>query len=262
MTATFDAAASAIETAEETPDASIDQVFSKNTPLDLHSGKPSRPIPLFVGDKTVARPESRSNVAKEAGVFRAMARKILTQLPGDGPAAMFLTSPTDGEGKTETILPLAEALVEESGRRAILVDANLRRPDLTREWRFSSRRGIFDVLTGDADWWEAVQETGIPKLSIMVNNGLPRRGSMVVQPLAFSELLDKLKAEYRLILIDAASLSHAESVPMMQHCQGVYLTVRLGHSTRRAVREASRVVAKAGGKLLGCIAVGDVLESA
>ena len=104
-----------------------------------------------------------------------MARKILAQLPGEESAALFFTSPTDGEGKTETILPLAEALIEESGRRTILVDANLHRPDLTREWQFSSRRGIFDVLVGEADWWEAVQETGLPKLSIMLNNGLPRQ---------------------------------------------------------------------------------------
>jgi Mrp family chromosome partitioning ATPase len=196
---------------------------------------------------------------EERGAFGAMARNVLAQLPGEGPAAIFFTSPTDGEGKTETILPLAEALIEESGRRTILVDANLHRPDLTREWRFNSRKGIFDVLAGEADWWEAVQETGIPKLSILLNNGLATRQGIIAQPLAFSELLDNLKREYRLVLIDGASLAHQETIPMVRHCQGVYLVVRLGHSRPRAVREARRVIEQAGGKLLGCIAVGDVL---
>ena len=162
----------------------------------------------------------------------------------------------DGEGKTETILPLAEALIAESGRRAILVDANLHHPDLTQQWQFTSRKGIFDVLTGEADWWEAMQETGLPKLSILLNNGLPPH-AIVSQPLAFSELLEKLKREYRLVLIDAASLAHAESIPMVRHCQGVYLVVRLGYSNRRTVREARQVIAQAGGNLLGCIAIGE-----
>ena len=215
---------------------------------------------------TVAEPEIPTNLKlfaaepetkKDRGAFGAMARNILAQLPGEEAAALFFTSPIDGEGKTEMILPLAEALIEESGRRTILVDANLPRPDLTREWNFTSRNGIFDVLAGNADWWDAVQETGIPKLSILLNNGLPQK-AIVAQPLAFSELLENLKREYRLVLIDAASLAHDESIPMLRHCQGVYLVVRLGHSNRRVVREARQVVDRAGGNLLGCIAVGGV----
>jgi Mrp family chromosome partitioning ATPase len=261
MNATLDEAESAIADAEEAPNELIAQAFSQNSPLALGKGQEARPIPLFKGDKTV-KPDPKPGTGKDPGAFLSMARNILAQLPGEESAALFFTSPTDGEGKTETILPLAEALIEESGRRTILVDANLHCPDLTREWQFSSRRGIFDVLVGEADWWEAVQETGLPKLSIMLNNGLPRKNAIVSQPLAFSELLEKLKGEYRLVLIDAASLSHAESIPMLRHCKGVFLVVRLGHASRRVVRDAGRVIAKAGGKLLGCIAVGDVLEPA
>jgi Mrp family chromosome partitioning ATPase len=236
-------------------------------PDDFEIFSESNRQPRFLLDE----PESKNNSIflidkpakkKDPGVFGVMARNVLAALPAEGSAALFFTSPTDGEGKTETILPLAEALIAESGRRTILVDANLARPDLTREWRFNSRKGIFDVLTGEADWWEAVQETGLPKLSIMLNNGLSRQNAVIAQPLAFSELLENLKREYRLVLIDAASLAHAESIPMLRLCQGVYLVVRLGHSSPRTVREARQVVDQAGGKLLGCIAVGDVLAQA
>lgn len=195
---------------------------------------------------------------KDRGVFGTMARNLLAQLPHGEAAAVLFTSPTGGEGKTESILPLAEALIEESGRRTILVDANLHHPDLTHEWLFDSRKGIFEVLTGEADWWDAVQETGIQKLSILINNGLPEKNSIVTQPLAFSELLENLKREYPLVLIDAASLAHDESIPMVRHCQGVCLVVRLGHSSRQMVHESQQIIDQAGGKLLGFIAVGNV----
>jgi Mrp family chromosome partitioning ATPase len=214
--------------------------------------------PASTEKATATAPESE----KAASAFAAMARNVLAQLPVEGSAALLFTSPTDGEGKTETILPLAEALIAESGRRTILVDANLRHPALTNEWRVTSRKGIFDVLTGEADWWDAVQETGLPKLSILWNNGLPQENAIVAQPLAFSELLENLKREYPLVLVDAASLSRDESIPMVRCCEGVYLVVRLGHSTRRTVREARKVIGQAGGKLLGCIAVGGLTEAA
>lgn len=204
-----------------------------------------------------AKSPAEAEPPRDAGLFGAMAQNILAQLSGVTPAVLFFTSPADGEGKTETIPPLAEALVKASGLRTIMVDANLHRPALTREWQFSSRRGIFDVLVGEADWWEAVQETGYPNLSILLNNGLPREHTIVSQPLAFSELIENLKREYQLVLIDAASLGHAECIPMLHFCTGVYLIVRLGLSSPRAVREASQLVARSGGNLLGCIAVGD-----
>jgi Mrp family chromosome partitioning ATPase len=240
-------------TAENSSESGINSVPAKSK-LDYHV--------LFEESKIASEPFAVVNkpAIKEAqGVFGAMARNILAQLPEKNSSAILLTSPTDGEGKTETILPLAEAIVEASGRKTILVDANLHHPDLTQEWQITPRRGIFEVLAGEADWWEAVQETGLPNLSILANTGL-RQNAVVARPLAFSELLETLKREYQLVLIDAASLAHVESVPMIRYCQGVYLIVRLGVSSRRVVKEASQIVVQAGGNLLGCIAVGDVLS--
>lgn len=262
---------------EELPPTAIERAAATVEPSAQATVVPEASVPAAPAQQAaeagLAVPERRGVRAEHASAatpdsekataaFGAMARNILAQLPAEGSAAILFTSPTDGEGKTETILPLAEALIAESGRRTILVDANLRHPALTNEWRVTSRKGIFDVLTGDADWWDAVQETGLPKLSILWNNGLPRENAIVAQPLAFSELLENLKREYRLVLVDAASLSRDESIPMVHCCEGVYLVVRLGHSTRRTVKESRKVIAEAGGKLLGCIAVGGFTDAA
>ena len=44
---------------------------------------------------------------------------------------------------------------------------------------------------------------------------------------------------------------------MLRHCDGVCLVVRLGHTPRRAVKEAARVISICGGQFLGCVVVGD-----
>ncbi|MGD0383558.1 MAG: hypothetical protein ABSA77_08565 [Thermoguttaceae bacterium] len=69
--------------------------------------------------------------------------------------------------------------------------------------------------------------------------------------------LEKLKTRYQLVLIDAPSLTNAQTSAMISRCYGVYLLVRLGYATPYDVCEAVRVIQQSGGRLLGCIALGD-----
>ncbi|MGA2060385.1 MAG: hypothetical protein ABSG67_07890 [Thermoguttaceae bacterium] len=69
-------------------------------------------------------------------------------------------------------------------------------------------------------------------------------------------VLEKLKKQYQLVLIDAPSLAQVHTAAMIPHCDGVYLVIRLGYTTPYAVREALRVIQQCGGRLLGSIAVG------
>jgi hypothetical protein len=69
-------------------------------------------------------------------------------------------------------------------------------------------------------------------------------------------VLEKLKKQYQLVLIDAPSLAESRTAAMIPHCDGVYLVIRLGYTTPYDVREALRVIKQSGGRLLGSIAVG------
>ena len=68
-------------------------------------------------------------------------------------------------------------------------------------------------------------------------------------------VLEKLKKQYQLVLIDAPSLAEVHTAAMIPHCDGVYLVIRLGYTTPYDVREALRVIKQSGGRLLGSIAV-------
>ena len=67
--------------------------------------------------------------------------------------------------------------------------------------------------------------------------------------------IEHLREGWPLVLVDMPSLEHVESAAMMRRCDGVYLVVRLGHTARRAVAEAARVIERSGGRLLGCVVV-------
>ena len=68
--------------------------------------------------------------------------------------------------------------------------------------------------------------------------------------------VEQIREGWPLTLLDMASLEHAETVSLLRHCDGVCLVVRLGHTARRAVAEAGRVISASGGRLLGSVVVG------
>jgi hypothetical protein len=75
----------------------------------------------------------------------------------------------------------------------------------------------------------------------------------------WGNLLEQLKTRYQLVLINAPSLTNAQTATAISQCDGVYLVIRLGYSTSYEVGESVRVIQQAGGRLLGSIAIGEKL---
>ena len=67
--------------------------------------------------------------------------------------------------------------------------------------------------------------------------------------------VDRWRADWPLVLLDAASLQHTDSWPMLERCDGVYLVVCIGYTKRRALRQAVSAFRSRGIALLGCVAM-------
>ncbi len=192
--------------------------------------------------------------AREA--FRPLAENILPELPTDRGTALLFTSPSDREGKTTTVLSLADALLEQIRDKVLLVDANLRNPELAARLGVETVCGLAHVLTGVANWQQVVRHTSLPRLDLLPGTGYSPFGARLPWRLDLKPLLEQLCQEYRAVLIDGPSLAYREVAPMAAQCSGAYLIVRLDHSTRRQVDQSIRVIEVCGGRLLG----GVVLE--
>jgi Mrp family chromosome partitioning ATPase len=191
-----------------------------------------------------------------AGVDARLIEHVLWQVSRGGPAVLMLTSPEDGMGTTDVLSVLAEALVERLEGELLLVDGDLQRPELSSRWGVAADEGLGDVLLGTARWRHVVRPTAVPRLSILpgvkrpaAENRLPGRWNLV------DALWQALGNCYRLVLVDTASLAHEEAVQLARHGTGTYLVVRLGHTSRRALRESVEVLQRCGGRLLGCVVI-------
>ena len=67
--------------------------------------------------------------------------------------------------------------------------------------------------------------------------------------------IDRWRADWPLVLLDAVSLRHAEAWPMLTRCDSEYLVVCIGQTKRRALRQAASAFRARGVPLLGCVAM-------
>jgi Mrp family chromosome partitioning ATPase len=217
------------------------QTWSVPAEVDAASGEPA---------DVFAEPPVIEPVGSDP--YAAAAWQILRQLPEGRAQIVLFTSPGDGHGKTITLARLVPHVARSFSGSVLVVDANSRNPDLARWLEVAVTWRLTDVLAGATHWMNAVRPTALPRVSLLPGGTETSRRSNAQ---AAASLLRELAGHYDLVLVDASSLAQAGAAQLAASCDGTCLVVRLGEGTRRVVREAVRVVNRAGGRLLGCIAI-------
>lgn len=195
---------------------------------------------------TVAPPQViwPSDIDAEQSLQAAeMASRILRQWPPDRATILAVTSAGPGDGKTRLLTALAPQLARRVAGGVLVVDANVCHPSLT---------ALATILPDAAKQPGVVYPTDRRRLSFLpapdgrrdVCESLDRFGG------------ESLRDGWSLVLIELPSLADAEAIELSRHCDGVYLAVRLGHTSRRALNRAVKTLRGAGGRLAGCLVAG------
>src|SRR4029078_12978620 len=87
----------------------------------------------------------RGTAVSEA--YRELRTAILLSSPGHPPRQIMVTSALPEDGKSSTAINLAVVLAQ-SGRRVLVVDADLRRPRLHPVFGRGGERGLSTILSG------------------------------------------------------------------------------------------------------------------
>jgi len=222
-------------------------------------GKETAPGVSLQGDvpaKPATKPQPDRTSERPASVYDDLAEKILARLPADRPASLMFTSPDDGDGKTSMLLWLARAIAEQVGGKVLLIDGDFRRPDLAPRLDVDSSPGLADVLMGATTWQQVVRPTDVSRLDVLPGKPFSTPDGHPVEFLNLDPLLRELSDHYQFVLLDTSSLHHREVAPIGRCCDGVYLLLRAGQTTRRAAQQAVQAVESCGGQLLGTVLLG------
>ncbi|MGP4106355.1 CpsD/CapB family tyrosine-protein kinase [Virgibacillus sp. L01] len=165
----------------------------------------------------------------------------------------LITSPESGEGKTTLIANLAVSMAQHK-EKVLLIDANLRDPNIHNVFKTSNEIGLTDVLIGKILLEEATYIPGIGKLKVLTS------GSTLVNPAELlgnemmTDLLKKVKNEYDMVLIDSPTvLGSTETRILANLLDGVVLILQRGKTGMEKAIEARRVLDLAHAEIVGVI---------
>jgi len=173
-----------------------------------------------------------------AECFRTTAASILfSEQNGVAPQVIVITSANPQDGKSTTAANLAIALAE-TKRRVLLIDSDLRRPDLYRVFNMDNRWGLIDILQGDIGIDEypldmLARETMVPNVYLMSSGTVAGSVVHLLHSTRLPDLLRRLRREFDIILIDAPPVLQISDARVLGRISdGVVFVVRSANTTR------------------------------
>ena len=171
--------------------------------------------------------------------------------------SIALTSSLPSEGKTLVNALLAKTL-SEMGQRVLLIDADLRKPQVHVRLGLNTLRGLSNLLSDDdSDWRRVLQSVdGYEGWSVITAGRRPPDPTRLLSSRRMHRLVEELQAsgEFDLVLFDTPpALGLADASLVAEHCDGMMLLVSLDRVDRGLPREAVSRLRVSGVPLLGVV---------
>lgn len=187
---------------------------------------------------------------------REALRKLRTNLRfvdvDNQPRSVVITSANQGEGKSTVAANLAVVLAE-SGQRVALVDADLRRPAVSRAFDLDGTVGLTQVLSGSVGLHDALQITDVDNLHILSAGETPPNPSELLGSHRMETVIEQLALDHFVILDAPPLLPVTDAALLTRSADGAVLVVAAGSTHRAELERAVLSLRGVQGKLLGSI---------
>lgn len=193
--------------------------------------------------------------------FRVLRTNLQFAAGGARLKTMLVTSPGAGEGKSTVASNLA-AVLAQSGRRTLLIDADLRRPKQHTIFALRKKPGLTDTVMLGAPLESALHHAvtapgtdGGAALDVLFAGTMPPSPVDFLNSNTFCEFLDRMAADYDAVVIDTPPvLVSADAAVLAARVDGVLVVSRMGKTDLRALAESGKLLAQAGARVLGTVA--------
>ena len=219
-----------------------------------------------------------------ANAMRILRTNIEFASLGEEYRAIMIVSALQGEGKSVTIANLAASLTL-AGKSVLLVDGDLRSPQMHKMFGLRNARGISSVIAGHVELADAIQlapaqgaagvltaagdarerpgpsDGAAPGLCVLTAGPAPPNPGEMVGSQRFASLIGELKSmPFDSLLVDSpAFLAVGDALALAADVDGVLLLVNLKRTRRPVLEEAREFLAAVPAHKLGIITVSDDL---
>ena len=159
---------------------------------------------------------------------------------------VMLAGPTRNLGKSFVSANFA-AVMAASGKRVLLIDADLRNGHLHRYFGVSREQGLSQAISGAMPVDQAIHRGVLENLDFIPTGALPPNRSEFLLHLNFGGMLEAVAANYDLVLLDPPPiLAVADALIIGAHAGAVFILTRAGVTTESEINESIKRLNHAG----------------
>lgn len=200
--------------------------------------------------------ERTNNIAE--GEFResirGISRKVETALEQDGVKVLLVTGTQAEEGKSLIARYLAQTLAE-WGKRVYLVDCDLRKPSLHKQFKCRDRKLLLeDYLNGKEPLDAALCQTNIKGLTLVGSSEAVREPTVLLDTQAMKDMIAQLASSSDCVILDTPPCDDFSDVAALQSCaQRILYVVRQNYAAKERIVNAVEHLTDNESKLLGFV---------
>jgi polysaccharide biosynthesis transport protein len=194
--------------------------------------------------------------SKWAEAYRGIRTALYFSTRGEGHKVIQVSSPNPGDGKSTLAANLAVAIAQ-SGKKALLIESDFRRPRVHKLLGIDSDVGVTSVIDGTVELADGIQETAIDNLFAMGCGPRPSNPSELLSSQRYAELINILREKFDYVIVDTPPLmAVTDPVVVAPRFDGVLLAIRIQKRSRQDCARTTEMLLSVGAKVLGVVVNG------
>lgn len=237
----------------------LDHGFRSMEQVEQLTGRPALGlIPLIPGLGPGKKAPHDYILEKPVSAFgesiRAIYAGLLLSNVDRPPRVVLVTSSLPGEGKTSLSIALARMIARTGQKRIVLVDCDLRRPQVHRNLKIPAKPGLVECLSGEATLEQVMQADKHTELTIIPSGGSPTTPSDLLSSEHFKRTVAQLAEKFDMVILDSSPvLAVSDSRILARIADKTVFIVRWAETRREVATMGIKQITDAGCDLAGVV---------
>lgn len=204
--------------------------------------------------RVVALCDPKSHISEQ---YRSIRTNISSLSPENPVRTFLITSALRGEGKTVTAGNLAAVFSQEVEKKTLLIDADLRKPNLHNLFNLERSPGLSDILAGNMEVEYFTRSPAAGNLYVIPSGKTPANPAELIGSARMRELIDRLKEEFAWVIFDMAPILPVTDAGVLgSMLDGSLIVVRAGRTQAVDVERAYSMLLEANARPIASLLTG------
>ncbi|HJW90467.1 MAG TPA: polysaccharide biosynthesis tyrosine autokinase [Anaerolineales bacterium] len=171
----------------------------------------------------------------------------------DKPLKTILVASSEPEDGKSSVAANLAVIITQGEKKVILVDADMRKPNLHTFFNLPNDSGLSDIFRGRLTIEEAIKGWRGENIAILTAGAPPPNPTELLGSKRMNDILEKLQKMADLVIIDGPPFIVADATVLSAKVDGVLMVVRSGHTHEAAARGMMEQVQRAGASIVGVV---------